>query len=419
MRLVRWSRWLVLALVVIIVLALGVAVLVYPPQYVFRVLVWQESDAFDWQKFPYHPLHAAPVPHPLPVALDPRVETLFADLAETDDWIQFLAEQQTQSFLVVQDGTIRYEQYFNDTTRDSIVTSFSVAKSYVSTLIGFAIEEGYIESVDDSITRYLPELAAHDPRFEQIKIRDLLRMASGLDYQEFRPLLLTGDDPLTTYYPDQRKIALENPQIIVAPGTRFHYNKYHPQLLGLILERTTGMTPTEYLQTRLWDRLGMEYDGSWSVDSVQSDFEKMETGVNGRAVDFAKLGQLFLDNGQWQGQQVISAAWVAEATQPWQPADPTSYYPTSMAALPGQPYYAYMWWGFARPDGSYDYTAAGDKGQYIYVSPAHRLVLVLRFVDDLTVGEIARLIGRSIHATESLLVRARRELVLTYRGPQT
>jgi CubicO group peptidase (beta-lactamase class C family) len=372
---------LVLALAILIVFALGIALLVYPPEYIYRVLMWQESDAFDWQKFPFHPLQAAVTPDPFPVNLDPHVEALFGELAGTDDWNRYLAVQQTQAFIVVHDGIIRYEQYFNGTTRDSIVTSFSVAKSYVSTLIGFAIEEGYIESVDDPITRYLPELAQRDPRFEAITIRHLLRMASGLGYQEFRPLLLNSDDPLTTYHPDQRKISLENPQIVVGPGLYFHYNKYHPQLLGMILERTTGMTPTAHLQTRLWDRLGMEYDGSWSVDSIESDFEKMETGVNARAVDFAKLGQLFLDNGQWQGQQVLSAEWVAEATQPWQPDDPATYYPESFAALPGKPYYAYMWWGFGRNEGGYDYTAAGDKGQYIYISPSKRLVIVRHGID--------------------------------------
>jgi CubicO group peptidase (beta-lactamase class C family) len=262
-----------------------------------------------------------------------------------------------------------------------MVTSFSVAKSFVSTLIGFAIQDGYIGSIDDPITRYLPELDQRDPSFEAITIRHLLRMASGLDYQAFRPLLLNSDDPLTTYYPDQRKLALENAWIVAEPGSYFRYNKYHPQLLGLILERATGMSPTAYLQTRLWDTLGMEYDGSWSVDSVKSDFEKMETGVNARAVDFAKLGQFFLDNGQWQGRQVLSAPWVAEATRPWQPSDPSSYYPASFAKLPGNPYYGYMWWGFARDDGNYDFAAEGDKGQYIYVSPAKRLVIVRNGID--------------------------------------
>ena len=202
-------------------------------------------------------------------------------------------------------------------------------------------------------------------------------MASGLDYQDFRPLLFNGDDPLTSYFPDQRKLALENTHIIDAPGLYFQYNKYHPQLLGMILERTTGMSVTQYLQTKLWDPLGMEYDGSWSTDSQASDFEKMETGVNARAIDFAKLGVLFLNGGVWQGKQVISQAWVNESTQPVLPKDYADYYRGEwFASLPGKPYYAYMWWGLARESGAYDFSAEGNKGQFIYVSPAKKLVIV-------------------------------------------
>jgi CubicO group peptidase (beta-lactamase class C family) len=161
-------------------------------------------------------------------------------------------------------------------------------------LIGIAIQEGHIKGVDDPITMYLPEMAERDPRFNEITIRHLLLMASGLEYVKFRPLLFNSDDILTSYYPDQRKISLENTHIIDPPGQYFLYNKYHPQLLGMILERATGMSVTNYLQTRIWDPLGMEFGGSWSTDSEAFDFEKMETGVNARAIDFAKFGVLFL-----------------------------------------------------------------------------------------------------------------------------
>jgi CubicO group peptidase (beta-lactamase class C family) len=213
-------------------------------------------------------------------------------------------------------------------------------------------------------------------------MRDLLRMASGLDYQAFRPLIFNSDDPLTTYFPDQRKISLENTQIIEPAGEHFRYQKYHPQLLGMILERTTGMSVTLYLQTRLWNPLGMEYPGSWSTDSERSDFEKMETGVNARAIDFAKLGALFLNEGMWQGQQVISKTWVTEATQPFMAEDKPAYYPPMFTTMPGgKGYYGYMWWGLAREGGAYDFSAEGDKGQFIYVSPSRKLVIVRNGID--------------------------------------
>jgi CubicO group peptidase (beta-lactamase class C family) len=350
--------------------------MIYPPEYVYRTLVWQGSDAFDWQKFPLHPLHAAPTPFLFDEKPDLRVEELFQQLAGARNWNSFLEANHTQAFIVIKDGTVVYENYFNHTQRDSIVTSFSAAKSFTSALIGIAIQEGYIKSVDDPITTYLPELASRDPRFAQIRIRDLLLMSSGLEYQEFRPLLFNSDDILTSYYPDQRKISLENTHVVEPPGVHFQYNKYHPQLLGMILERTTGMPVTTYLQTRIWDKVGMEFDGSWSIDSKTSDFEKMETGVNARAIDFARFGVLFLNGGRWQGQQVIPEAWVNESTQPWLPKNDAAYYPTWFTKMPGQGFYKYMWWGMTRSEGSYDFTAYGNKGQFIYVSPLKNLVIV-------------------------------------------
>lgn len=379
--LITTLRLLALIAIGAIVLFFAIALLVYPPQYVYRAMLWQESDAFDWQKFPAHPLEPAPAPYHFAVALDPHVEQLFAQLSGAADWNAFLEANQTQAFLVIQDGTILSESYFNDTQRDSIVTSFSVAKSFTSALIGIALQEGFINSVDDPITRYLPELAERDPRFAEITIRHLLLMASGLDYQEFRPLLFNSDDILTTYYPDQRRIALENTHIIDPPGKYFLYNKYHPQLLGMILERTTGMPVTTYLQTRIWNPLGMEFGGSWSTDSQASDFEKMETGVNARAVDFAKFGVLFLNGGDWQGSQVISESWVEESTRPLLPENYASYYPEFFASLPGQSYYKYMWWGIDHDGDSYDFRAAGDKGQYIYISAEKDLVIVRNGID--------------------------------------
>lgn len=207
-------------------------------------------------------------------------------------------------------------------------------------------------------------------------------MSSGFEYEENRFPGLNGDDPLTTYYPDQRYISLNNTHIIDSPGNYFLYNKYHPQLLGMILERTTGMPVTDFLQQKIWDLIGMEFDGSWSTDSKKSDFEKMETGINGRAIDFAKFGQLFLNGGTWNNRQVISQDWVEESTKPYLPADYSTYYPSDwFSGLPGQGYYQYMWWGIANENGSYDFAAVGDRGQFIYVSPQHEVVIVRNGID--------------------------------------
>ena len=346
------------------------ASVMYSPEYVARVLSRQDSDVGDYLNFfPTRRLDASPTPfrfqtQPDDGAAADAVETAFGE----DDLDAFLTETQTQALLVIKDDQIVLERYVNGWQRDSMVTSFSVAKSFVSTLVGIAIEEGAIHSLDDPITAYLPELVERDPRFEQITVRHLLLMSSGLEYDESGSFLFNGDDPLTTYHPDQRHLALTNTRIAGPPGNSFSYNKYHPQLLGLILERTTGMSVTALTQTRLWDPLGMEFDGAWTLDSDASGFEKMEAGLNARAVDFAKLGRLFLHEGTWDGTQVVSSDWVATATG----VDPAD-------RAPGAPYgryYALMWWGVDNASGPPDFYAAGDHGQYVYVSPQHDVIVV-------------------------------------------
>lgn len=381
-RLARISIWTAGVLAGMVVLALVILNLVYPSEYVYRVMAWRESDLYDYlDNFPSHRLEAASTTFQFDKALDEeRVAALFETHPDIEVFDAFLEANQTLAFIVVQDGAILYEKYFNDAKRDSMVTSFSVAKSFTSALIGIAIKEGHINSVDDPITNYLPELADRNPRFSDITIRHLLLMSSGLEYKENRFAGFNGDDPLTTYYPDQRQAALEFTHIIDPPGEYFSYNKYHPQLLGMIIERTTSMSVTDYLQEKIWNPLGMEYDGSWSIDSETSGFEKMEAGINARPIDFAKFGQMYLKKGNWNGVQVIPEEWVTESTQPDIPPNYVAYYPEWFASIPGRGYYKYMWWGMVREEG-YDFVAWGDKGQYIYVSPHKNMIIVRNGVD--------------------------------------
>jgi CubicO group peptidase (beta-lactamase class C family) len=347
---------------------LATASVLYTPDYVVRVMAWQESDVGDYlNNFPTRALTASREAVPFAVALDEaRVESALESALHVDDLDRSLTETETQSFIVIQDDAVVLERYYNGWQRESMVTSFSVAKSFVSTLVGIAIEEGAIGGLDDSITEYLPELAERDARFAEITIRHLLMMASGLEYEEDGWFMFNGDDPLTTYHPDQRRLALTNTRIGGAPGRYFSYNKYHPQLLGLILERTTGVSVTEWTQSRLWEPLGMEFDGAWTLDSESSGFEKMEAGLNARAIDFAKLGRLFLHEGRADGHDVVSPAWVSVATGV-DPADRISAF--------GDRYYALMWWGLVGSE-TPDFFALGDHGQYVFVSPSNAVVIV-------------------------------------------
>ena len=137
------------------------------------------------------------------------------------------------------------------------------------------------------MTDYVPELLARDARFADITISQLLDMTSGIHYEEFP--LPNGDDALTYYFDDLRALAIERTQIDEAPGMRWHYDNYNPLLLGLVLERATGMPVAEYLGERLWTKIGTESAASWSLDR-EGGFEKMESGINARPSTSPSLG---------------------------------------------------------------------------------------------------------------------------------
>jgi CubicO group peptidase (beta-lactamase class C family) len=294
----------------------------------------------------------------------------------TEQLENLLKSTKTSAFIVIQNDHLLYEKYFNGYSRDSVVTSFSMAKSFASALIGMAIDEGHIQSVDDPITQYIPELKSKG--MASVTIRDLLKMSSGIKYRE--GLLMWGDDAKTYYASDLRSLALNEVKLVEEPGKFFWYNNYNPLLIGIILERATNTPVSQYLQEKLWKPLGMEFPASWSTDSKEHGFEKMESGINARAIDYAKFGRLFLNLGQWEGNQIISEQWVKASTQP--NPEHQEYYryydgdSLSKFFHTDHGYYQYFWWGYQRNKANYDFFAMGKYGQYIYISPSKNLIIV-------------------------------------------
>ncbi len=193
-------------------------------------------------------------------------------------------------------------------------------------MIGAAIADGKIGSLNDPLLRYIPEIAGRG--LDALTIRDLLMMNSGIRYSSGDEIPFYrspfSDDAFTYYSTDMRKIAL-SVQASGAPiGAAFRYNNYHPLLEGLIVERATGMHVAEYLQERIWKPMGAEFPASWSLDSQASGFEKMESGINARAVDYARFGLIFLHDGRWNGVQILPETWVRESTTPLRP-DPRAW----------------------------------------------------------------------------------------------
>jgi CubicO group peptidase (beta-lactamase class C family) len=369
------------SLVTIAFLVLGVFIamsLANSPIYAWRILRYGESDIGDTNIFPERVIsngtavsfiergdQSTPYEVEYPYQGEPRSEVLDNLLQRTG----------TRAFLIIKDDQLIYERYL-ESSRKEVNTSFSAAKSIDSALIGAAITEGRVGSVDDPVIKYIPEIAGRG--IDQLTIRDLLLMNSGIRYFNNDELPFYkhpfSDDALTYYPPDLREVALSVEASGALIGEAFRYNNYHPLLEGIIIERATGMHVAEYLQENFWKPMGAEYPASWSLDSTESGFEKMESGINARAIDYARFGLIFLHNGLWNGVQILPEAWVRESTEPLRP-DPRTW-ETFPSWLEYGGYYKYHWWGINNPDGSYDFYAHGKYDQIIYVAPRKNVVIV-------------------------------------------
>jgi CubicO group peptidase (beta-lactamase class C family) len=334
--------------------------------------MWQDADVGDINRFPSREISTSTASE-LPVALDERTLEAFGKLdlsflgfrglsLDTQDKLDnFLTESETTAFLVVQDGVLINQWYAQGVDHDSLQTSFSVSKSFLSTLIGIAIGQGKIGSLDDSITNYIPELLERDSRFSAITLKHLITMTSGLEYvDEMSPF----SDAADTYYsPNLRATAL-SAVIVEEPGKTFLYNNYNPLLLGMALERATGQKVTDYMSQVLWAPMGAEADGSWSLDSFFSGFEKMESGLNARPVDFARFGLMVARGGTVDGRQVVPQEWLKEAT-----ASNNESVGNNDFLIQN---YKYFWWVY--PDNQF--AAQGNKGQFIFIAPDQGTVIV-------------------------------------------
>ncbi|HEY3020471.1 MAG TPA: serine hydrolase [Solirubrobacteraceae bacterium] len=354
-RLLRASRAAAAIVGALVAAALGIYVwarLSTDESTIARALIWMSADIGDQHRFPSRAIPASAHASALPIARQSHVRV--PDVRATH----------TRAFVVVHHDRVVYARYFDGANRQSLETSFSIAKSIVSTLVGIAIDERLIHSIDDPITRYVPELGKREPRFRRITLRDLLTMSSGLRYAETTVLGIPWpwrDDTYTYYGTDLRKVALTRTRIEEPPGQRWHYNNYNPLLLGLVLERAAHMPVARFASTRLWRPLGAARGATWSLDSKRSGFEKLESGFNATALDYARLGLLFLHAGRFNGRQIVSHAWVRAATAPHTATD----YPNP---------YGYFWWIDGHRPGLF--YALGNYGQYVYIDPRADTVIV-------------------------------------------
>jgi CubicO group peptidase (beta-lactamase class C family) len=350
---------------------LSVFALVFNSCHVGRYFYWNFADINDYKKFPqvavasgdqqpvfYYPEKKAPLILP-----EKYVDT------ENSDLSSFLGNHKTASFLLIQNDTITFEEYFSGFDATSVMPSFSVSKVFVSALTGIAIQEGYIQSTAEPITQFLPELLQNDPDFSRITIEDLLNMRSGIDFTEAYGSPFA--DMAKYYYGRNLKKYISRLKISSPPDSAYDYISVNTLLLAMAIERATSLPLNQYLSEKIWQPLGMEFDATMNTDSRKGNQIKAFCCLNARTRDFARLGKLYLNGGYWNGRQIVPEQWVERSMSVINNSRDSQGYP-----------YTYQW--RVKADGAV--FAKGVLGQYIYVDQKKNIIIVRMGKNDADVN---------------------------------
>ncbi|HEX3365498.1 serine hydrolase [Phenylobacterium sp.] len=295
--------------------------------------------------------------HRLPVAAKPIAPTFTYD-GKTWTIDAYMQAYRVSGLLVLKDGKIVLEKYALGRKPTDRWTSFSVAKSVTSTLVGAAIQDGKIRSIDDPVTRYVPELKGS--AYEGVTVRQMLMMSSGVKWNENYTdpnsdvakaggsVTEPGINPMVSYL---RKLPRANP-----PGTKWNYNTGETDLVGVLISKATGEGLAQYASEKIWKPYGMERDAVWMTDPGGQ--ERGGTGISMTLRDYARLGLFIAGGGVAHGKKVVPNWWVADATK--------------REIDNGLGGYGYFWW--IRPNGAYE--AVGIFGQSITTFPNEHLIIV-------------------------------------------
>ena len=317
--------------------------------------------------FPSRQVRRATTPWLFKRAAEPAISYKFG--SEQRSIADYLSHNPTTGLLIAKDDTILYEHYqYGRTDRDRFLSQ-SMAKTITAMLIGIAVSEGKIKSIDDPVSAYVPGLA--EAEYGKTSIRDLLHMSSGVAFSEIydgqddiarlaRDLFLeSGKDPVAS-------VAQFNTRA-VPPGTKWHYASVETEILGLVLRSATGQPVADYLHARIWDAIGTEADAAWAVDGTGQEIAFC--CFNATLRDYARLGRLLAHDGAWEGRQLIPRQWVLDATSV-KPAD------GHLAPGTATSYFGYGYQVWLLPGEQRRFALLGIRGQIILVDPATKLVMV-------------------------------------------
>jgi len=340
----------------VVVVALAVYLALPQNHYIVRALIYQQVNIDDYKIFHNRTVKAG-TPQPW------RLHEKYNSYQLTNDQLKYFNDFRTVAFLVVKDTALLFESYWDGYGKDSYSNSFSMAKSIVSLLMGCALSDGYVKSIDEPVGNYLPEFAEGDKA--KITIKHLLTMSSGLSWDESYSTLFS----LTTqgYYGKNLPKLVLNQTVVKEPGKTFEYRSGDTQLLSLIIEKATGKTLADYASEKIWSKIGAEHDALWCLDR-KDGVEKAFCCFNTNARDFARFGQLVLNGGRWNGEQIVPEEYLNESLTP-------ASYLFDPETNKNVDFYGYQWW-MINVDGYKTWYARGLLGQYIFVIPSLNAVVV-------------------------------------------
>ena len=361
--------------IIIASLIVGIlAAIIYIPK---AIRVYNVVHLFDEDKivknfmhmnkvFPSTPIKSSDTPHIFKTGTFELPE-FYEMNGEQHQLLDALDYFKSDGLIVLHEGTLIYENYWQGNSKDQPHISWSVAKSFLSALIGVAYHDGLIEDLNDPITKYLKDF--NGTGYENVPIIDILQMSSGIifnedyadynsDINKFARALAQG-----TSMRDFAK-ALKNGK---QPGTFNHYVSIDTQMLAMLLEEVTGQPVAKNLEDKIWTKIGMEHDAYYMVDDTGAAWAL--GGLNATLRDYAKFGQLYLNNGQWNNEQIVPEDWVHASHKP----DGPHLQPGENELSSSTWGYGYQWWVPGFP--STDYLAAGIYNQYIYIDPMTNVVI--------------------------------------------
>ena len=295
-------------------------------------------------------------------------------------WEAIGPKTETQGVLIIQNDSIIYEKCTGEMAADKVAGVFSITKSVTSLLCGIAVDEGYIKSIDDPVTDYMPELLKKDPMWQKLTIRHLLNMRSGLDFEDTYSLRLKDFKRLNAMaklnYGRNIKAQVKKLKFRCEPGTEYRYESMTTEILGLVIERATGRQFADYLEEKVWTPLGMESPAYLSYDSKKHHAPHAFGGLALTMLDLAKIGRLYLNRGEWDGKRIVSESWIDQSTAYSEDNGgyhfcwyDTSYIGVDKADYPG-------------------YYAMGIRGQVLFVNPYKNLIMVRMGLRDDTYAHI-------------------------------